>query len=61
VDHRQEHHQHHRQERERRIAKEKEREREEENLPRVIHPAWFLVLGVVLTVLAVLVWTFMFS
>jgi hypothetical protein len=56
VDHHEQHHQHHRQQREEKIRHEHERELREEKKPRVIHPLWFLVLGVVATVGAVLVW-----
>jgi hypothetical protein len=36
----------------------KERERREEKLPRQIHAAWFVVVGIVLIGLVVLIWTF---
>jgi hypothetical protein len=60
MDHHEERHQHHRQERERRIEHEKEAEREWQREPRRIHPAWFLVAGVVFVVLVVLGWTSLF-
>jgi uncharacterized membrane protein len=59
MDHHEQHHQHHQKEREERIKHEKESERRAEKLPARIHPAWFLVVGAVLTLLAVLVWIFM--
>ena len=37
-------------------AREEESERRGENLPRKIHPAWFVVLGTVLLALVVLTW-----
>ena len=58
MDHHQQHHQHHEKEREQRIQHEKERERREEKLPRQIHPAWFVAVGIVLIGLVVLIWTF---
>jgi len=56
MDHHERHHQHHEKERQERIKHEEERERRDEKLPRRIHPAWFVGLGAVLIVLAVLVW-----
>jgi hypothetical protein len=60
MDHQQEHEFHHKKEREREKHREKEAEREEEKSVRTIHPAWFVVLGVLLIVLIVLSWTFFF-
>ena len=60
MDHREQRHQHHEKEREKRIEREKEFERKEERLPRRIHPAWFVAVGVVLIVLVVLTWTLAF-
>lgn len=57
MDHHQQHHQHHEKERERRIEQAKEREHREEKLPRQIHPAWFVVVGVVLIGAIILTWT----
>jgi hypothetical protein len=57
MDHHEQHHQHHEKEREERIRHEKEREHREEQLPRQIHPVWFLVLGSVLIGLVLLTWT----
>jgi hypothetical protein len=56
VDHKEQHHQHHEKERQHEIAQRKEQEREHSGGPRKIHPGWFVALGVVLTLLAVLVW-----
>jgi hypothetical protein len=58
MDHHEQHHQHHRKEREEEKRHEHERERLEEKKLRVIHPLWFLVLGIVLLVAAVLTWIF---
>jgi hypothetical protein len=57
MDHHEQHHQHHQKEREERIKREEERERQEESLPRRIHPAWFVVLGVMLIGVIILTWT----
>jgi type VI protein secretion system component VasF len=57
MDHHEQHHQHHQQEREKGIEHDKQRERESERSPRKIHPAWFLVLGILLVVLVILTWT----
>jgi hypothetical protein len=57
MDHKEQHHQHHQKEREREIHKRAEHERAAEKSPRSLHPAWYVVLGVGLTLLAVLVWT----
>jgi hypothetical protein len=59
MDHHEQHHQHHQKEREERIKHEKESERRAEKSPPRIHPAWFLAVGAVLTLLAVLVWIVM--
>jgi hypothetical protein len=60
MDHKQEHEFHHKKEREREKHREKEAEREQEKSVRIIHPAWFVVIGVLLIVLIVLSWTFFF-
>ncbi|HMF13511.1 MAG TPA: hypothetical protein VKE94_14430 [Gemmataceae bacterium] len=61
MDHKEQHHQQHQKEREREKHREAEREREVMREPRTIHPAWFVAVGVVLVVAAVLVWTFILS
>ncbi|HZT80150.1 MAG TPA: hypothetical protein VFA26_08010 [Gemmataceae bacterium] len=58
MDHKEQHHEHHRKEREEEKRHEKQHEREEMRKPRVIHPLWFLALGIVLTLGVVLVWVF---
>ncbi len=57
MDHHQQHHQHHEKEREHEKELRKEHEKEEERQLRVIHPAWFLVLGIILIAGVVYVWT----
>ena len=49
------HHEHHRKEREREIHKRKAHAAEKS---RMIHPGWLLVLGVIVAIVALLVWTF---
>lgn len=56
MDHHAQHHQHHQKEREEKVKHEKEWEHKEEALPRTIHPAWFLVVGIVLIGLVILTW-----
>ena len=57
MDHQEERHLHHRKEREHEKELEKRHEHEAEKKLRVIHPAWFLVLGVVLIFLVIVAWT----
>jgi hypothetical protein len=63
MDHHEQHHQHHvherEQEKKREKEREKERERAEEKRLLPVHPAWLLVVGVVLVLLALVVWTFL--
>ena len=60
MDHKEQHHEKHRHEREEKKKERKEHEHQEEKhsggLP--FHPAWFAVVGVVLVVAAILIWTF---
>jgi hypothetical protein len=60
MDHHEQHHQHHEKEREHKKEEEKRHERETEQQPRVIHPIWFVVVGLLLMagVLAVWMWPF---
>lgn len=58
MDHHQQHHQHHEKEREHEKQLEKQREQAEMNKLRVIHPAWFVALGVVAILLVMYVWLF---
>jgi hypothetical protein len=59
MDHHEQHHQHHEKEREERIKHEKERERREEKQSWKIHPAWWIVVGCLLVLVATLIWTFL--
>jgi hypothetical protein len=59
MDRHEQHHQHHEKEREERIKHEKVRERGEEKQPWKMHPAWLAGAGVVLILVAVLIWTFL--
>ncbi len=58
MDHRERHLQHKEKEREEKKKREKvfEEKQAEDRLP--IHPAWIVVIGIVLTAIAVSVWTF---
>lgn len=58
MDQHEKHHQHHEKEREHEKQEKKRHEHEEEQKPRVIHPGWFLAVGIVLIILVVLVWTY---
>jgi len=55
VDHHEQHHQQHRKEREEKKKEQKDYEQEKSLLP--FHPAWLFVAGIILTGLALLVWT----
>lgn len=57
MDHHEQHHQRHEKERQERIAHEKEAERRDEKQPWKVHPAWLLVVGAVLVVVAMLIGT----
>ncbi len=59
--HQEERHQHHRKEREEHKEARKQHEQAEERRPGNIHPAWYLALGLVLTLTATLIWTFFFA
>jgi hypothetical protein len=61
VDHKEQHHQHHREEREHKKQEEHRHELAAEKQPQVIHPIWFAVIGFVLVLAAVLIWTFVFG
>ena len=56
--HSEEHHQHHQKEREHHKKEQKEYEEREMKQLRVIHPAWFVALGIVLIVAVVLAWIY---
>jgi hypothetical protein len=59
MDHKQQHHEHHVKEREHEKRGWKERIRELAGKRHGIHPAWYVVVGVVLVGAAVFVWTFL--
>lgn len=59
--HQQEHHQHHRKEREEKKEERKQHEHIQERRLGNIHPAWYLALGLVLTMVATLIWTFFYA
>jgi type VI protein secretion system component VasF len=54
-----EHQKHHQEEREHKKDERKQHEHAQERQVRTIHPAWFVMLGVVLVVSALMLWTFM--
>jgi quinol-cytochrome oxidoreductase complex cytochrome b subunit len=59
MDHKEQHHQHHQKEREQHKKEQREHEHqmEKSNLP--FHPAWLVGFGLVLILVAILVWTFL--
>jgi hypothetical protein len=59
MDRQHEHEKNHQQEREHKKDERKQREHVQERQVRTIHPAWFVMLGVVLIVSAVMLWTLM--
>jgi len=59
--HQEEHHQRHRKDREERKEERKRQEDVAERSPVKIHPAWYLAVGLVLTLLATLIWTFFYA
>jgi hypothetical protein len=58
--HQEEHHEHHRKERAEKKEERKLHEHEAERRLGSIHPAWYLALGLVLTIVATLIWTLMY-
>jgi hypothetical protein len=58
MNHQEERHQHHRKEREEKKEARKEHEHVAERRPGNIHPGWYLALGLALTFVATLIWTF---
>ena len=61
MDHKDQHRQHHQKEREEKKKEQKEYERAREKGALPFHPAWLVVVGIVLTGLAILVWTLFLS
>ncbi len=58
--HQEEHHQQHRKARDEKKAERKLHEHEQERRLGNIHPAWYLALGFVVTMVATLIWTLVF-
>lgn len=59
MDHQDQHHEKHKHEREEEKKREKTEERKWEKSGWPIHPAWFVVVGIVAVVVAMLIWTFL--
>jgi type VI protein secretion system component VasF len=57
MDHHEKRHEQHKKEREHEDKLKKEREHHQENMPRRIHPVWFVAIGCILIALVVLLWT----
>ena len=60
MDHKDKHHQHHEHNREEKKEEQKKYEAEQEKRVRTIHPAFFVMIGVVLIALIVVIWTLAF-
>ena len=61
MDHKEQHHQRHVKEREHKKQEHQEHEREAEKNLLPFHPAWLFMIGAVLVVVAVLIWTLFFQ
>jgi len=59
MDHKEQHHQHHEKEREHEEKEHKAHERARGKRFVPFHPSWLIVGGIVITLIAVLVWTFL--
>jgi len=57
MDHHEQHHQQHRKEREHEKHLQKEHEHQEEKSTLPFHPVWLVVVGVVMVLVAVAIWT----
>jgi hypothetical protein len=57
MDHHEQHHQRHLKQREEHKKEERDHEHRVEQSGRLIHPAWFIAVGVVLLGLVIVVWT----
>lgn len=57
MDHKEQRHEHHRKEREHEKKEQKLHEHEQEKRALPFHPAWLLVAGVALAIVAILLWT----
>lgn len=58
MDHKEQRHEHHEKEREEHKKKQKQHEQEEMKSTLPFHPAWLVVLGIAMVLIAVLIWTF---
>lgn len=58
MDHHEQHHQHHQKEREEKIKEQKQHEREQMKSALPFHPAWIVVVGAALVLIAILIWSF---
>jgi hypothetical protein len=58
MDHKEQHHQHHEKEREHKKKEHKAHERASGKNWLPVHPAWLAIAGILLTLVAILVWTF---
>jgi hypothetical protein len=58
VDHKEQHHQHHQHEREETKKHHHQHDLDQEKTPRVIHPLWFVAVGIVLMIGVLMVWIF---
>jgi cell division septal protein FtsQ len=61
MDHHEQHHQHHEKQREEKKKEQKEFERAEEKSALPFHPAWLVVVGAVLVLGAVLIYTILLN
>ena len=61
MDHKDQHHQQHEKKREEHKKEQKDFEAKHEKDVRTIHPAWFVVIGVVLIALVLFVWIILWS
>jgi hypothetical protein len=61
MDHHEQHHEHHQHEREQEKKEHKAFERQHAKSALPFHPAWFVVLGFVLVLVAVILWTLFLS
>lgn len=61
MDHKEQHHEHHRKEREEQKREQKEYERRHEQDRWPFHPAWLVLVGAVLVLVALAIWSFFFA
>jgi hypothetical protein len=57
MDHKEQHHQHHQHERDLEKRRVKEHSHEDPGKRKGIHPGWFIGIGVVLILIAIIIWT----